>query len=231
MNPRDPNVAIVETVARSLGTLIDRVVFVGGCAVGLLITDSGRPAVRATKDVDVFVEMTTRRHYYDFGEELRSRGFKEAKSDEVICRWVLGALQVDVMPTDKSVLGFANKWSLPAVKTARQTKLPSGTAIQLIAPQMLLATKIEAFFDRGEGNFGNSHDIEDIVNLVDGREEIVRDVSESDSELQTYLAHEVDDFLGNPAFLDALPFHLGPNVVEQERIGLVIERLRKIAKL
>ncbi len=32
MNPRDPNVRLVEVVAQALGELCDELVFVGGCA-------------------------------------------------------------------------------------------------------------------------------------------------------------------------------------------------------
>lgn len=59
MNPNDPNVAMVELVAARFGALRERVVFVGGCAAGLLVTDPGLPAIRATGDVDVVVEVAT----------------------------------------------------------------------------------------------------------------------------------------------------------------------------
>lgn len=39
MSVQDPNVAKVELIARALGPLREQVVFVGGCAAGLLITD------------------------------------------------------------------------------------------------------------------------------------------------------------------------------------------------
>jgi hypothetical protein len=51
VNRTDPNVALIEIAAETLGELLDRVVFIGGCAVGLMITDAARPAVRATQDV------------------------------------------------------------------------------------------------------------------------------------------------------------------------------------
>lgn len=39
MNPSDPNLAKVELIAAALGALCDELVFVGGCAAGLLIQD------------------------------------------------------------------------------------------------------------------------------------------------------------------------------------------------
>ena len=53
MNPRDPNVQQLQLVAQALGHLRERLVFVGGCATGILITDDARPPVRATQDVDL----------------------------------------------------------------------------------------------------------------------------------------------------------------------------------
>ena len=55
MKPRDPNVAMVERVAIHLGDLRTRVVFLGGAATGLLLTDPAAPAIRVTKDVDVII--------------------------------------------------------------------------------------------------------------------------------------------------------------------------------
>ena len=38
MNPRDPNIQLLEVVAQALGELCDELLFVGGCAAGLLCT-------------------------------------------------------------------------------------------------------------------------------------------------------------------------------------------------
>lgn len=53
---RNPNIEMLEVVVACLGPLIDDVVFLGGCAAGLLITDVAAPPVRATRDVDVITE-------------------------------------------------------------------------------------------------------------------------------------------------------------------------------
>ena len=46
MHPADPNIAMLEAVVTTLGTLADKMVFVGGCAAGLLITDTAAPVPR-----------------------------------------------------------------------------------------------------------------------------------------------------------------------------------------
>jgi hypothetical protein len=70
MNPRDPNVQQLQLVAQALGPLRERLVFVGGCATGILITDDARPPVRATQDVDLIAEITTKAKLYELGSKF-----------------------------------------------------------------------------------------------------------------------------------------------------------------
>ena len=62
---------MLELVANALGELNERMVFVGGCATGLLMTDSARPPVRATQDVDVIAVVSSLANYYELEKELR----------------------------------------------------------------------------------------------------------------------------------------------------------------
>ena len=77
-----------------------------------------------------------------------------------------GGALLDVMPTDRAVLGFGNRWYEEAVRSAFQYILPSGTPILLITAPVFIATKLEAFADRGAGDFLASHDLEDITTVV-----------------------------------------------------------------
>lgn len=72
MAARDPNVAKLQLVARALGPLREQMVFVGGCAVGLLITDEAAAPVRATLDVDLVVSVLALSAYH--GIERNSPG-------------------------------------------------------------------------------------------------------------------------------------------------------------
>lgn len=105
---QDPNLGAVELAAAALGELLDELVLVGGCAVGLLVTDPARTPVRQTIDVDLLTEVTPVASYYTLCERLRTHGFAEQPTEDVICRWAKGGLLIDVMPTDEKVLGFTN---------------------------------------------------------------------------------------------------------------------------
>lgn len=52
-----PNLELLKLTAEKLRPLLPEIVFVGGCATGLLATDPGSAPVRATYDVDVIAEI------------------------------------------------------------------------------------------------------------------------------------------------------------------------------
>lgn len=228
MNENDPNIDIVEVVVSALGDLREELVLVGGCAAGLMITEDDRPPVRATVDVDPVAEVVTHTEYHALAKKLRKIGFHEDQGN-VICRWRYRDVIIDVMPTAADILGFSNRWYEQAVKEAQDFILPSGTTIKLISPPLLFATKLEAFYGRGNGDYGASHDIEDIMNLVDGRPELLIEIEHADHILRDYLKDEVEDLLAEPLFIDTIPWHFGANKENQERVPIVISRLRKIA--
>jgi hypothetical protein len=104
----DPNIEQLIAVARKVRPLLDDLVFVGGCATGLLITDPSASPVRATFDVDAIAKVSTYSAYVALAERLRDLGFCEDSSHGApVCRWISGGLVLDVMPLDAKVLGFS----------------------------------------------------------------------------------------------------------------------------
>ena len=51
-----PNLELLKLTAEKLRPLLPEIVFVGGCATSLLVTDPGAARIRATYDVDVIAE-------------------------------------------------------------------------------------------------------------------------------------------------------------------------------
>ncbi len=96
---KNPNLSILEAAVRQLGPLADDMVFLGGCATGLLLTDAAAPPVRITQDVDAIIEVASLVEYYRLSEGLRGRGFKEDSGfDTPVCRWLTARVILDVMP-------------------------------------------------------------------------------------------------------------------------------------
>lgn len=98
---QNPNLEILALAVDQLGQLAEEMVFLGGCATGLLITDSAAPPIRPTVDVDAIVQVVSLADYYQLSDKLRAQGFTEDTSDDApICRWVAKSMILDVMPTD-----------------------------------------------------------------------------------------------------------------------------------
>ncbi len=224
----DPNRVLFESVVRLLGPVLDDLVFIGGCTTGLFVTDPAMVGIRPTKDVGAIVDVASYAEYTSLAERLRGVGLVEDTTpDAPLCRWRRNAMIVDVMPIDERVLGFSNRWYPAAIETARVWRI-AGHDVRVVT--LFLATKLEAFRGRGRGDVYASHDLEDIVTVIDGRPEIVADVGAASSEVRAYVSSNVRSLLDNPDFVEALPGFLLPDAASQARRGLVADRLRALSE-
>lgn len=225
------NLELLRSVAQRLGALLPEVVFVGGCTTGLFITDKAAPEVRPTVDVDAIAEIVSYAAYEAFAERLRRAGFREDSSEQApVCRWLIDDVKLDVMPTEARILGFTNRWYRDAMSTAIEMEIGDATHIRVVTAPFFVATKLEAFKGRGGADYTTSRDLEDLMAVLDGRPEIVDEIARA-HELCSFIAGEFRQMLRVPAFLDALPGHLLPDRVSQERLPILVNRMRSIAEL
>ena len=226
------NLDLLVQAARLLEPLLDELVFVGGCTTTLLITDRAAADVRPTYDVDAIAEITSYADYVDFSERLRKIGFTEDTSEGApICRWRQKKTILDVMPLDEKILGFSNRWYRPAMKSAKERELEPGLSIRVVNSVYFCATKLEAFASRGKGDYMASHDLEDLLSVIDGRPELVREIQSAPLDVLAYIASEVRALLDTEAFVDALPGHLHPDAASQARVATILDRMRQIRTL
>jgi hypothetical protein len=228
IRPDNPNLVFLLRVAEKLRPMLDRIAFVGGCATGLFLSDPAAAPVRSTLDVDAIVEIASYAEFVALENRLGELGFRRDHAEAApICRWLAGDLMLDLMPTDSTILGFSNRWYRPALHNA-QTVPIGDHKVRIITAPYFLATKLEAFHGRGKNDYRMSRDLEDIVTVIDGRPELVEEVSLSEPELRQYLNDEFRLLLSNPEFRDALPGHLLPDAASQQRLNLILERIRQI---
>lgn len=226
------NLEMLRVVVERLGGLADELVFVGGCTTGLLITDPAASEVRPTDDVDAIVEAATYAQYTAFSERLRGAGFSNDTSEDApICRWIGGGVKLDVMPVTGEFLGFTNTWYEAAVKTAEPVTIAPGVSIRVVTPPYFCATKLEAFTGRGNNDFLASHDLEDLISVIDGRPELVDELRNAPDDVRKFIGAYIRDLIGTREFLDALPGHLPPDAASQGRIGILVDRLTRISNL
>lgn len=226
----DPNLFNLVRAAEALGDLRESLVFVGGCSTGLLLTTARSHPIRVTEDVDVVAEVTSYRSYHALEKLIAGCGFVHDQSPEApICRWLKDDIKLDVMPTEPGILGFHNRWYPLAVATANPIEIPGDMMINLISAPVFIATKLEALHGRGKDDYLLSHDLEDIISVIDGRPEIIKEAKESDQELRNYLSEEFHELINDPGFVEALPGKLPGDNASQSRVPIIIERLKDIA--
>ncbi|CAD0266074.1 conserved hypothetical protein [Pseudomonas veronii] len=227
----DHNYGLIEFVAEGLGEeFLNEVAFVGGCTTAMLVTDVAvLDDIRFTDDVDLVIELAGITAWQRLTERLAAKQFKITGEDEVNCRFRFNDVIVDVMPSDPAVLGYANRWFIQGLAAAVKFQLPSGRVIQIFQPTYFLATKLEAFSGRGEGDPYHK-DVEDIIILIDGRPELQEEVRQAELELRRYIAEGI----GALARLNGIDYAIqssGSVRANPERGMLIYQRMSDLSDL
>ena len=226
-----PDVGALRAVADRLDGLGLDYAFVGGAIVNLLLDNPEFAPVRPTDDVDVILGVVTASRYSDVEAKIRALGFShDIRPGAPLCRWVLGNLTVDIMPTEGGNLGLNTAWFKEALATATEQVFVH-TRVKLVSPVAFLVIKHGAFLDRGKSDYHASQDMEDFVTVIDGRDGIVAEVDAAPAGLRGYLIGAVRTLVATRPFDEALPAHLPSDEGSQMRLPGLRRKLREIAVL
>ncbi|MFO8147027.1 MAG: nucleotidyl transferase AbiEii/AbiGii toxin family protein [Gillisia sp.] len=216
-----------KRVADALGELNDKVVFVGGAMISLYIDDPAAEDVRPTKDIDITFKIVSVGELEELREILISSGFSQSSEDDVICRFRLQDIKVDVMSTKEVGWAPANPWFEPGFEKAIPVQVED-KIIKILPLTYFLATKFSAFTARGGRDPRMSHDFEDIVYLLNYtlnfKEEII---SSPDEEVKEYLIESFRKILQDDKLQEAI---IGNLYFEDQmaRFERIIEELKII---
>lgn len=161
-------------------------------------------------------------------ERVMARGFQpDTTPGAPICRWIADDLVLDLVPDQPDVLGFTNPWYGHVLASAEPFRFEEDPEVRVVAAPAFVLTKWAAFLDRGSGtDYYGSHDLEDILTVLDGRAEVVAEASGTPPDVRAALRELADRLLGEPRFANALP-----GLVEPGRGEIVAGRLRALAAL
>jgi predicted nucleotidyltransferase len=221
------NRAVTRKIATALGDLNAEVVYVGGAVISLYIDDISADDVRPTKDLDLMMEILSLGQLEALRENLVKLGFKQTADDSVVCRFRYDDILVDVMATKPIAWAPGNRWFGLGFNQSFKYNLDD-LSIRLLPLPYFLATKFDAFFDRGNEDVYVSHDFEDIVYLFNHISDIVQKIEKSEKKVKEYLMDCSNKILQNSQLLEAIKGNLFHEAQDQ-RFSLIISRLKKIA--
>lgn len=220
------NREVIKKIARALGKLNEQVIYVGGATIGLYINDPAADDVRPTKDVDIGLSVATIAELEKFRIELTKKGFTQTAEDNVICRFRYEDVKVDVMNTKAIGWAPANQWFASGFALKETVEIEE-QSIQILPLPYFLASKFEAYNNRGKDEPRTSHDFEDIVYVLDNRTDIARQIMTAPNDVKPFLKNEFERILKDKAKQEAI---LGNLFYEtrDERFNMMIQKLKII---
>lgn len=203
-------------------------VLIGGTTVPFYLPEEMAQNVRPTKDIDIIVAAIKLTEFHRIEESLRKTGFKN--HPEVRHRWLLGEMLIDVLPMESEIMDTINRWYPITFRTAEAIEIAPEVGVLIASPACFLATKMEAFINRGRGDFLASHDLEDFLTVVDGRESLLEEIARHcPPDVRDFLRVSVRQLLRNSKFIESMEGHLPPLHRNEHRLERLLERLKTLA--
>jgi hypothetical protein len=113
-------------------------------------------------------------------------------------------------------LGFENLWTVMA----------KDQLINILSAPCWLATKFEAFNNRGK-DYRTSHDMEDIIYVLDNRLDIVSEIEKDNSNIRKFLKEQLQAIVQKELLREVIMAHIHPLMLE-ERMPTVEEKIAQI---
>lgn len=215
-------------VAVALGDLNKDVVYVGGAMVSLYIDDPAAEDVRPTKDIDITLEIANVGELEKLRVALEDKGFVQSAEDDVICRFRLNEIKVDVMSTTEVGWAPANPWFAPGFENSITEEVEK-VVIRILTLPYFLATKFAAFDGRGGGDPRMSHDFEDIVYLLNYTSNFKDQIQESNPQVKQYLKEKFLDIRDKRNMQEAIIGNLY-HEDQEVRFGRIMGDIKELTK-
>jgi hypothetical protein len=222
------NIGTVSEVAKALKELKESVVFVGGSIISLYADDPAADEIRPTQDIDITVRILNYAAWAKMQNRLSELGFHPDPQGHAICSYKFNDISVDIMSTEDGPLGPSNRWYKIGFKDLWTAKALD-EEIKILSAPCFLATKFEAYHDRGNADYFKE-DFEDIIYVLDNRKLIVTEIAKSEEEIKNYVIKEFKRILESTNHEEMLSVHIHPLLME-ERLPLLIQKITQITKL
>lgn len=221
MENRTINIAVVAEVAAALKDIKHHMVFVGGAVVSLYTDDPAADEIRPTQDIDMTLNVVNLSHWQRVQERLGALGFHPDPFGHAICSYRYKDIPVDIMATEDGLLGPTNRWYKIGFNNLWTAKAKD-QEVKILSAPCYLATKFEAFNCRGS-DYRTSHDMEDIIYVLDNRMGIVEEIAKDDSRIAHFIQEQIQNITNRGMMQEVLVAHIHPLMLA-ERMSIVEEK-------
>lgn len=222
------NLAVVAEVASALKELKKEVVFVGGAVVSVYTDDPAADEIRPTKDVDLTINVLNLSEWEILQERLNQLGFYPDPFGQSICSYKFNDIPVDIMSLENGPFGKSNSWYKIGYNNLSTVKA-NNEEINVFSAPCYLAIKFETFMNRGS-DYRTSHDIEDIVYILDNRVGIVDEIANDDIRIRHFIIQQLQQIISKGLMMEILVAHIHPIMIA-ERLPIIEEKIGLILSL
>jgi predicted nucleotidyltransferase len=219
------NIAAIAEVAEALQDIKEQMVFVGGAVVSLYTDDPAADEIRPTQDIDMTLNIVNLSHWERVQEQLEALGFRPDPFGHAICSYRYKDITVDIMATEDGPLGPANPWYKIGFENLWTAKAKDHE-IKILSAPCYLATKFEAFNNRGS-DYRTSHDMEDIVYVLDNRIGIAEEIANDDIRIANFIREQLLSIIHKGLLQEVLLAHIHPLMLA-ERLPIVEDKIKLI---
>ena len=175
------------------------------------------------------VELWSRWEYAELEAKLRQLGFKNDTTAEFVGRYIIEGVIVDLMPTGADILGFSNSWYTAGFKVAIDYKIDEHHTVKIFPATYFIASKMEAFKNRGKEDGRTSTDFEDIIFVLENRGSIWQEMNNTEPPLKNYLKNEFGKLLQNQYFEEWINAHTAFN--SPSEAGFILRSLSEFVTI
>lgn len=223
------NLEMLHEVAAGFGDQLSRVVFVGSAILDLYADDPAAPENRPAKDIDCVIRAEALLDVLNWEKFLVQRGFvREFPEERIPVRWLYKGISVHLIPGTPDLAGFSNRWYEEAVFHAQTRQISPELRIRLFSPAYYLATKMEAFRNRGRRSFRLSSDFADMVYLLAWRKDILTDIDQAFYGVRDYIRSQIRAFLAETGIREGL-YQMMPFEDGEEEVARVTAIFRAVS--
>ncbi len=76
-----------------------------------------------------------------------------------------------------------------------------------------------------------SHDLEDVICILDGRPELIDEIANAEKNIRNYVCNRLRNFVDDTQFIESLAGHLPGDAGSQARLPMLVDKLQRIAAL